>query len=94
MDHDRYLIGVETEGRGNARVVDLGNILQFGEMIPGPERSELWLATGVRSIGHKVGVGSRKASAFLDTLEIVPRPEPAIDGPRGAALKYIAEFLT
>ena len=88
MQHDRDLIQSEAERGRHPRVVDLGDILQLGEVVPGPERPELRPPPLEGPCGQQIGVGARETAPLLHPLEFRLGTVSTRHRPRSPALEY------
>ena len=94
MDHHAHLTRLrDPEGLCGALVVDPVDLLDFNEVVSGPEAPDLVLAACGRPLADLREVGVFESAARLDVVGVVGPRVPLVDRPADALRRELREVL-
>jgi hypothetical protein len=93
VNADRYLIFHQSEGVGEALVVNLSHVLNLGKVVSRAQSPHLRAPALYRSPTDLAGIGLADTPVVLDVIEIGLRPEPVGDSPARSIGEHPANLL-
>jgi hypothetical protein len=93
VDHQGDLAGLETERCRGVGVVDLVDVPELREVVPGSERAELRHPALAGPLADARRIGPAERPTFLDHLEVVLPPVPVLHRPPRPVHEHPVELL-
>jgi hypothetical protein len=90
---DGDLVLEQPESFRGFNVVDLGDILDLGEVIARPQGTQLAPSTLVGPRGHSTGIRPFDLASGFQKLQISTVSHPFVHGPRGALFQHADQAL-